>query len=571
MDLYLVVKSHVLAERASTNWFAYIWPVYSDVDRGWIVDPWSRAQETLNVVVATPVNLWLIWAIVNQSPRRYPVQLGSASAWRTPWSSTTWRDTCRATGGCARKPCPPWRCTTGRACRGSSSTPTWRTTRRARFAGDTGAPMNLVTGANGHLGANLVRRLLEDGEAVRVLLRRARRHARSTAWASSGSLATSATTAKTLAAARGCRRVYHCAAKVSTAGARSGRSSRPTWSARGTCCARRSRRRGARGRDRLVQRGRPRPDAPGRRDRPVLSVREAPALRAHQGGRARVPQGRRRGARRGHRDVVRHPRAERLPAVAHGAAAGRLRPRPAARVHPGRLRVRRRARHRRRPRLAMEKGRTGQKYIISTEFITVDELMDIFEEVTGRPGRACACRRALMPGIAHVTRWRSAWSPRPAALHAGRGADPRMQRRADTGKAQTELGYRPTSIRRAIDERTPSSSTRAASRRSRRRVPPDAIPASERAAAAATRAPPVLRGGLPFLGQAVAFRRDPVACSAGAGSPRRRLFVPAGGHRLTALTGPPQGRVLPGPEDQLSARAAYRFMVRSSARASSTT
>ena len=76
MDLYLILQSPALAERASTNWFAYLWLVYSDVDRGWIVDPWSLAQETLNVVVATPVNLWLIWAILNRSPRRYPVQLG---------------------------------------------------------------------------------------------------------------------------------------------------------------------------------------------------------------------------------------------------------------------------------------------------------------------------------------------------------------------------------------------------------------------------------------------------------------------------------------------------------------
>jgi hypothetical protein len=75
MDLYLVLNSQVLAERASTNWFAYFWAMYSDVDRGWIVDPWSLAQETLNVVVATPVNLWLIWAIVKEAPSRHPLQL----------------------------------------------------------------------------------------------------------------------------------------------------------------------------------------------------------------------------------------------------------------------------------------------------------------------------------------------------------------------------------------------------------------------------------------------------------------------------------------------------------------
>lgn len=76
MDLYLVLNSKVLAERASTNWFAYLWTVYADVDRGWIVDPWSLAQETLNVLVATPVNLWLIWAIVQRAPYRHVLQLG---------------------------------------------------------------------------------------------------------------------------------------------------------------------------------------------------------------------------------------------------------------------------------------------------------------------------------------------------------------------------------------------------------------------------------------------------------------------------------------------------------------
>lgn len=76
MDLYLILHSQVLPERASANWFAYLWAVYSDVDRGWIVDPWSRAQETLNVVVATLANLWLIRAIVRRAPGRYPLQLG---------------------------------------------------------------------------------------------------------------------------------------------------------------------------------------------------------------------------------------------------------------------------------------------------------------------------------------------------------------------------------------------------------------------------------------------------------------------------------------------------------------
>ena len=43
--------------------------------------------------------------------------------------------------------------------------------------------------------------------------------------------------------------------------------------------------------------------------------------------------------------------------------------------------------------LAMSKGRTGQKYIFSTEFMTLDALFDLFREVTGQPNRRRGCHR----------------------------------------------------------------------------------------------------------------------------------------------------------------------------------
>src|SRR5712664_2366461 len=74
----------------------------------------------------------------------------------------------------------------------------------------------LVTGGTGHLGANLVRRLLDEGQDVRVLERRGGSGEAlagldvEIAW---GDLRDPGATA---AAVRGCRRVYHCAAKVSS-------------------------------------------------------------------------------------------------------------------------------------------------------------------------------------------------------------------------------------------------------------------------------------------------------------------------------------------------------------------
>jgi nucleoside-diphosphate-sugar epimerase len=76
--------------------------------------------------------------------------------------------------------------------------------------------MILVTGATGHLGANLVRHLLAGGRAVRVLLRPPDDQgavARLDVESIEGDLRDPAACAR---AVRGCQAIYHCAAKVST-------------------------------------------------------------------------------------------------------------------------------------------------------------------------------------------------------------------------------------------------------------------------------------------------------------------------------------------------------------------
>src|SRR5262245_48724009 len=77
----------------------------------------------------------------------------------------------------------------------------------------------LVTGAAGHLGANLVRRLLETGEAVRVLLRPSTETRAVDGLDVERVVGDLRDPDATRAAVRGCRQVYHCAAKVSTADA----------------------------------------------------------------------------------------------------------------------------------------------------------------------------------------------------------------------------------------------------------------------------------------------------------------------------------------------------------------
>jgi nucleoside-diphosphate-sugar epimerase len=103
--------------------------------------------------------------------------------------------------------------------------------------------------------------------------------------------------------------------------------------------------------------------------------------------------------------------------------------------------------------LAMRKGRAGQRYIFGSGFLTVDELMSIYERVTGRkrPLRIpaplmAACARAS--GVVMDTFFPLA----PRRFTPGAIRLLRMQRRADSSKAVGELGYSPTSIPQAIQE-----------------------------------------------------------------------------------------------------------------------
>lgn len=101
--------------------------------------------------------------------------------------------------------------------------------------------------------------------------------------------------------------------------------------------------------------------------------------------------------------------------------------------------------------LCMSKGRPGQRYIFSTQFLTVDELMAIFEQVTGQPRPKLRLSPTLMAFLARVADVALRFYPdmprrfTPAAVRLLR-----MQRRVDCTKAKTELGYRPGNAEEAI-------------------------------------------------------------------------------------------------------------------------
>ena len=316
--------------------------------------------------------------------------------------------------------------------------------------------MILVTGATGHLGANLVRRLLEDGEPVRVLLREG-----------TGTRAVDGLDVervwgdirdypRTRTALRGCHRVYHCAAMVSNAEGQE----REIYATNvlGTRHVLRAAQEA--GVSRVVVTGSfsavgHDPTRPADETVPVDPFGK---LLPYQRSKVAVEHECLKAVVEGLDVVIATSCAILGPNDFHPSRMGRL----LLDFANGRLRayipggfefVAARdvvEGHR----LAMEKGRTGHKYIFSTEFQTVDQLMDIYEAVTGRARPRLRLPAPLMLGIAHVT----ALALRCVAPNAPQRFTPgavrilRMRRRADITKARMQLGYQPTSIRQAIEE-----------------------------------------------------------------------------------------------------------------------
>jgi nucleoside-diphosphate-sugar epimerase len=104
--------------------------------------------------------------------------------------------------------------------------------------------------------------------------------------------------------------------------------------------------------------------------------------------------------------------------------------------------------------LAMSRGRTGEKYIFNTRFATLDEIIGLFERVTGvsRPRwRLPAPMMAAFAGVASPILSRF-FPDFPQRLTPGAIRLLRMRRHADTRKAQVELGYQPSNIESAVEE-----------------------------------------------------------------------------------------------------------------------
>jgi nucleoside-diphosphate-sugar epimerase len=312
----------------------------------------------------------------------------------------------------------------------------------------------LVTGGSGHLGANLVRRLLEDGEAVRVLARRDSNNEAlrglDVEWAWGDLRDPDAVRA----AVRGVERAYHCAAKVSSGEGRQREiyecNVLGTRHLLGAALESGVRRVVVTGSFSAVGHL---PDRPADETVPVNPFDD---LLPYQRSKVAVEHECLKAAADGLDVVIATSTAilgpndyipSRMGQLLLDFARGRLR----AYIPGGFEFVAARdivEGHR----LAMDKGATGQKYIFSSAFLTVDDLLGLCAQLTGRPRPRLRLPPPLMAGIARIvsavtTRVAPDIEPRftPGAVRLLR-----MQRRADIAKARTQLGYRPSPIADAV-------------------------------------------------------------------------------------------------------------------------
>jgi nucleoside-diphosphate-sugar epimerase len=104
--------------------------------------------------------------------------------------------------------------------------------------------------------------------------------------------------------------------------------------------------------------------------------------------------------------------------------------------------------------LAMKKGRTGQKYIISSGYVSVDDLMEMMSRVTGRRKPPLRLPAPVMAVISEITtRVFKLLAPESQQrLTPGAVRILRQHRQADTSKAKKELGFVPTPLEDAIRE-----------------------------------------------------------------------------------------------------------------------
>lgn len=104
--------------------------------------------------------------------------------------------------------------------------------------------------------------------------------------------------------------------------------------------------------------------------------------------------------------------------------------------------------------LCMVRGQTGQKYIFASEYKTISDILDLYEEVSGIPRPRRRIPTPIMYVLSEVASfYLSRFHPDfPQRFTPGAIRLLKKRRHANIDKAKRELGYQPTSVREAVKE-----------------------------------------------------------------------------------------------------------------------
>ncbi len=104
--------------------------------------------------------------------------------------------------------------------------------------------------------------------------------------------------------------------------------------------------------------------------------------------------------------------------------------------------------------LCMHRGKSGEKYIFSSEYKTISEILDLYEAVSGVPRPHRRIPTPMMLAFSEVASfYLSRFHPDfPQRFTPGAIRLLQKRRHASTDKARRELGYQPTSIHDAVHE-----------------------------------------------------------------------------------------------------------------------
>jgi dihydroflavonol-4-reductase len=101
--------------------------------------------------------------------------------------------------------------------------------------------------------------------------------------------------------------------------------------------------------------------------------------------------------------------------------------------------------------LAAEKGRIGERYILGARNMTLKQILDALARITGRPAPRVKMPHAVALAAGYADQWISRLTGREPRIPVEGVKMSRHRMFVESDKAETELGYKPSSVEAALE------------------------------------------------------------------------------------------------------------------------